>query len=260
MNPDQPNPTQPEPEATDFHQPVAYDSQGRPLYAHPPTQQPAEPVSQPTTPPVVQVVRAISPEKPEVSPEHARKHERSRRLYPHLNLSEGEYVISSVRRHPIGLIIPLALGAFLIALTLFVVTSYQDIATTLALSGPLSDPNLVTVPLFVFIILVGIGMFIAYYVYTRNHFYLTNESVIQEIQLSLFSRQEQTVSLGNIEDASYTQKNIIQQIFDYGDIRLSTEGDETTYRFSYVAHPKDHIATLNNAVEAFKNGRPVNDD
>jgi len=65
--------------------------------------------------------------------------------------------------------------------------------------------------------------------------------------------------LSNIEDASFTQHGILQQILNYGDIRLSTEGDETTYRFSYVAAPKEHIARLNNAVEAFKNGRPVDD-
>ena len=27
--------------------------------------------------------------------------------------------------------------------------------------------------------------------------------------------------------------------------------------FRYVTHPKKQIATLNNAIEAFKNGRPV---
>jgi hypothetical protein len=48
-------------------------------------------------------------------------------------------------------------------------------------------------------------------------------------------------------------------MFDYGSIRLSTEGDETTYRFNYVTAPKKQIAILNNAVEAFKNGRPVDD-
>lgn len=42
-------------------------------------------------------------------------------------------------------------------------------------------------------------------------------------------------------------------------IRLSTEGEETTYRFNYVANPKRQTAILNNAVEAFKNGRPVTD-
>jgi hypothetical protein len=84
--------------------------------------------------------------------------------------------------------------------------------------------------------------------------------VIQEIQVSLFSRHEQTVSLVNIEDASFRQQGIIQTMFNYGSIRLSTEGDETTYRFDYVADPKQQIATLNNAVEAFKNGRPVIND
>lgn len=231
-----------------------------------PSQTPPEPQSQPTAsqpttpPPVVQVIRPIEPEKPHITPEQLRRHERSRRLYPNLNLSEGEYVIASVRRHPIGLVIPLGLGTFLIALTIIVLMSRNEIAESLAAVGPFASADFITLPLYAFIVLVALGMFVSYYVYTRNRFFLTSESVIQEIQTSLFSHQEQTVSLANIEDASYTKTNIIQQIFDYGDIRLSTEGDETTYRFSFVAHPKGHISTLNNAVEAFKNGRPVSDD
>jgi hypothetical protein len=78
--------------------------------------------------------------------------------------------------------------------------------------------------------------------------------------MSLFSNREQTVSLGNVEDASYVKNGVIQAMFDYGVIRLSTQGDETTYRFSYAAHPAKQVAKLNDAVEAFKNGRPVNDD
>jgi hypothetical protein len=111
--------------------------------------------------------------------------------------------------------------------------------------------------LVLFFLLFIIGGWVATYVYNSNKFYLTNESVIQEIQTSLFSKHEQTASLGSIEDASYTQSGIIPMAFDYGIIRLSTPGDETTYTFTYVAHPKKHIATLNNAVEDFKNGRPV---
>jgi hypothetical protein len=53
---------------------------------------------------------------------------------------------------------------------------------------------------------------------------------------------------------------MLQSILDYGSIRLSTEGDETTYRFNYVSNPKKQIALLNNAVEAFKLGRPVDTD
>jgi uncharacterized membrane protein YdbT with pleckstrin-like domain len=86
---------------------------------------------------------------------------------------------------------------------------------------------------------------------------MTNESVIQEIQHSLFSRHEQTVSLGSIEDASFRQSGILQTLLNYGTVRLSTEGEETTYRFSYVTNPRRHVSILNNAIESFKNGRAV---
>ena len=236
---------QPQPEQP---QPVAYDAEGRPLYAHPPA---------PQQPAVVHVARPLEPEKQVMSAERQRLHDRSKRLYPLLNLSEGEYVIQAVRRHPIGLILPLAAGTIAIGLLLSLLFNYDLVVERFAITGILSSAAAIAVPILVLVAIIGLGMFIAYYVYVNNKFFLTNESVIQELQISLFSRQEQTVSLANIEDASYTQHGILQQILDYGDIRLSTEGDETTYRFSYVASPKTHIAQLNNAVEAFKNGRPV---
>lgn len=252
MNKDQESTTTPAQETV--HQPVAYDAEGRPLYAHPPASTPAH------TQTVVHVARPIEPKAQVVGPELQRLHDRSKLLYPLLNLSPGEYVISAVRRHPIGLVIPLGVGTLLIAMALSILFNLDVITANMNVVGPFSDPSMLVAPLLIFTAIVALGMFIAYYVYVNNKFFLTNESVIQEIQVSLFSRQEQTVSLANIEDASYTQHGIVQHIFDYGNIRLSTEGDETTYRFSYVASPKDHIARLNNAVEAFKNGRPVEDN
>jgi len=240
-------------------QPVAYDVEGRPLYAHPAPPQPVQPV-QPQVPQVVHVARPITPEEAIISPEAQKKHDESKLIYPTLNLSPGEFVISAVRRHPIGLVIPLGLGTILIGIILGFLLNYSDFALALGLSGFAAETANVAVPLLLLCVVVGLGMFISWYVYVSNKFFLTNESVIQEIQHSLFSRLEQTVSLSNIEDASFTQVGILQQIINYGDIRLSTEGDETTYRFSYVANPKQHVSELNDAVEAFKNGRPVTND
>ena len=226
---------------------------------NPDQQNPQQPQPTPEQP-IVHVARPLEPAQQVASPELQEKHKQSQAEYPELNLSEGEYIISAVRRHPIGLVLPLAVGTLVIAAALTLLTGYSQFAENLSMTGPLASAATMTLPILIFVALVGFGMFVSYYVYTHNRFFLTNESVIQEIQLTLFSRLEQTVSLGNIEDASFTQNNILQQIFNYGDIRLSTEGDETTYRFSYVASPKDHIALLNNAVEAFKNGRPVTND
>jgi len=241
-----------QPTEANYSEPVAYDAKGNPLYAHPPQNVAPQPAA-------VHVARSLEPVKQEVSEDMKKRHDRSVRQYPTLNLSEGEYIIRAVRRHPIGLVLPLLAGIFLIVIALTVASNFTIIAESLMLTNVLPDPAVVVLPLLAFSAAVALGMFIVYYVYVSNKFFLTNESVIQEIQVSLFSRHEQTVSLNNIEDASYQQNGIIQQIFNYGSIRLSTEGDETTYRFTYVANPKNHIATLNNAVEAFKNGRPVED-
>lgn len=190
-----------------------------------------------------------------IPPQVKARHDESRKLYPHLNLSDGEYILSAIRRHPIGLIKILTIG---LALILALMAMY-----VLAFAGPDDSSSLAGMEgigmavLGVLVVLVAGGTFVAAYVYNSNRFYLTNESVIQEIQDSLFSRHEQTVSLSNIEDASYKQGGILPTMFNYGTIRLSTEGDETTYRFSYVSNPKNQISILNNAVEAFKNGRPV---
>ena len=121
------------------------------------------------------------------------------------------------------------------------------------------DPSSMLMIVLLLCLIVALGGAIILWVYLQNQFLMTNESVIQEIQESLFSRHEQTVSLGSIEDASFRKSGILQTIFDYGTIRLSTEGEETTYVFHYVHHPKRQIAILNNAIEAFKNGRPVSD-
>lgn len=235
---------------TGEQKPVAYDSEGKPLYAAPPKE--GEPQS-------VYFSRAVTPPKPDISDDVKARHEQSVSHFPALNLSEAEYVISAVQRHPIGLVAPVLTTVFLLALIASGLFNYSFIMDAMGIYSPPSYGAILLVGILL-MLLVLVGGYIAIWIYTSNRFFLTNESVIQEIQTSLFTKHEQTVSLINIEDASFEQKGILQTLLNYGSIRLSTEGDETTYRFSYVTNPKQQIATLNNAVEAFKNGRPVVND
>ncbi len=238
----------------DYSKPVAYDQQGNPLYARPPQDN----IPQPS---VVYISRPINPVDQPIPPEILARYEESKKKYPDLNLSRGEYVISAVRRHPIGL---LQIWIIVIALILLFGATYAMLflgqsPSEILTNGITEEQTGTGLLLLALSALFVMGGFVASYIYNNNRFYLTNESVIQEIQTTLFARHEQTVSLSNIEDASYKQNGILPAIFNFGTIRLSTEGDETTYSFSYVANPKRHIAVLNNAVEAFKNGRPVED-
>ena len=239
--------------AQDGQQPVAYDAEGRPLYAAP--VESAHTQVTDSGKQVVHVARSTEPIPEHISEETRRKHQESVERFPWLNLSQHEYVISAVTRHSIGLWTPILLSLTGITLTAIFMFCYPDMARRIGL--PLAAYSQVIIIATMVMALFAIGGYVAVWVYTQNRFFLTNESVIQEIQMSLFSKREQTVSLANIEDASYSQQGPLQTIFNYGSIRLSTEGDETTYRFHYVANPKREIAILNNAVEAFKNGRPV---
>lgn len=235
--------------AKNYQHPVAYDANGNPLYAAPPETNPAAPTQ------VVHITRATEPIPVEVSEESKRRHAESIKAFPSLNISEHEYVISAVRRHPIGMIAPLVATGISISIIFAIILNYGYLSETFDL-----PPEAFGAALLMGILMTAlfiIGGYLAIWVYTSNRFFLTNESVIQEIQSSIFDHREQTVSLMNIEDASYTRNGPLQTLLNYGSIRLSTEGDETTYRFDYVSDPKRQIAILNNAVEAFKNGRPV---
>lgn len=265
----------------DPNKPVAYDTQGRPLYAAPQTPQPEDKVvsnashvtaasdvdtdgqnydpkfraQESNEPHVVHTTRPFEPKNTRLSDEVQKRCEESRVNYPHLNLSEGEFVILDIKRHFVGIIIPIIGTAIALILLSVVFVIYPAPDSTLGSSLP-SFSTMMPI-LFLLMLLVGLGGFVAVWVYLQNQFYLTNESVVQEIQHGLFSRNEQTVSLGSIEDASYRQVGVLQTMLNYGTIRLSTEGEETTYRFAYVNDPRTQVAVLNNAIEAFKNGRPV---
>lgn len=204
------------------------------------------------------MTRPAEPLAQHISADAQQRYETSKQQYPGLNLSEGEYVISAVRRHPIGLVsiwavVALAFIATFVGVPILLGQMFPNLADTLSESAR-ANGMLFMVGLAVLYFLGGV---VATVIYRGNKFFLTNESVIQNIQHHLLSQKEQTISLTNIEDASYRQNGLIQTIFNYGSLRLSTEGDETTYRFSFVADPKHQVDLLNNAVEAFKNGRPV---
>ncbi|MGD8373305.1 MAG: PH domain-containing protein [Candidatus Woesebacteria bacterium] len=178
-------------------------------------------------------------------------HEESVLAYPELHLSKDEYVIQSVKRHPIGV---LSIWLFYVLMTVIVLAflpfysaNKDSIDNALLITAPTAAdlflPALVVDGIFF------LGAFIATIVYQRNRFYLTNESVIQHVSKSLFQNQEQIVNLVNVEDVSFEQKGIMQQLLSYGTLRLSTQGDETIYRFYFVTNPRVVTNAINDSVE-----------
>lgn len=197
---------------------------------------------------------AHKPEPTEVDEGVDKRHQESAMRYPTLGLSRGEYVVAEVKRHPIGLLSIWIVVGLIVFATFALLPLYSTNLSTIADALMLSEQNLPSPAILGLVLMVASGLFVAggllaTYVYNGNRFYLTNESVIQHIQISLFSKKEQHINLANIEDASYRQAGIVQHLFGYGSLRLSTEGDETTYRFPYVANPRNVVHQVTEAIE-----------
>jgi hypothetical protein len=230
-------------------QPAGYDIQGRPLYYAPPMAGAGGP--NPASYPPQQSGAPSNHQSQDISPEVQQRSEESRRRYPQLNMSEGEYMVMEVKRHPFGIfqiwLIAITLIAAFGALVYGYASSQSNTVVAFSNAVPIAMVGLVLIAIF-----VVIGAVVASYVYNNNRFFVTNESVIQEIQQSLFGKHEQTVNLGRIEDASYFQDGFLPTAMNFGRIRLSTVGDESTYQFNYVIDPKKVIAELNNEIERYK--------
>ncbi len=180
--------------------------------------------------------------------------------FPGLNLSEGEYLIRVITRHPIGALPALATGLAILVVLFVVWADLPYIATWLQID--VSTINLVYFSLIMlFLITVtSVVTFVAYFVYSNNRMFLTNESVIQEIQKTLFSHKGQTVNLLNVEDVSFKKQGVFQQAFNYGTVSLSTEGEQTNYDLSYARDPKGAADAINNAIEKINQNSPTSND
>ena len=244
------------PPTTEQHEkPVAYDADGQPLYAHP--TQVEEQTHVVMGPAVVHVARSMTPLAVEIPPELMERHEKSVKLYPQLDLSEHEYVIRSVRRHAIGLVAPFAMTLLMISLIISGLFLLPQIVDAMAISA--ANFGLIYMLGILACAVLGIGMYVLYWVYVNNTFFLTNESVIEKTQLSLFSSNVKSVGLGDVVDVSYRQTGLIQELFNFGTVQVGTKDDEVPYVFNTVRNPKAQASILKEAVEAFKNGRPVVD-
>jgi len=193
-----------------------------------------------------------------IDPAITARHQESQADFPDLNLSGAEYVILFLRRHNIGIIFQLVVAVVLVAGIITFSALLPELTASMTPGGAAAIDNALIFTISAGLCaLVVLGAYVTTWVYRRNVLFLTNESIIQERQYSLFSKYEQTISLGSIEDARYQQNGLLQMIFGYGTIQLTVEGHGTSYVFTYAPDPKTQTDIISNAIEAFKNGRPV---
>ena len=180
------------------------------------------------------------------------RHLKSKKDFPYLSLEKGEYVELVITRSKYALL-SIWFSAILVALLLTIVAIFlsksQPNGTLLPgfSAGPAIGIILPFVYIFIFLIAI-----VATKVHNGNKLFITNKRAIQMLKTGLFDHSTNVVELSRIEDVSYKQSGLIESIFHYGTIRMSTVGDETTYTFPYVDTPTDELQTISHLVHIQK--------
>jgi len=149
-------------------------------------------------------------------------------------LEPGESMLMVVRRHPIGIIliyleVLLGVGA-LAALLIFVAPgSFKDLSKE-------SNRLLIAGVVLAIGVLIFV-LFVATYVYRQCRLIITNKSLVEVFQRSLFSRNISRLSMSNVEDVTSEQKGILATIFGFGTLVVQTAGEMDNFIFPTCPNP-----------------------
>ncbi|MBQ2643309.1 MAG: PH domain-containing protein [Candidatus Saccharibacteria bacterium] len=180
------------------------------------------------------------------------RHERSKKDFPGLRLEDDEYVEFAFKRARVCLLMIIGgvmFGLIVVLLAFLLVLMGQSMIDEMGRN-------------FLFIILAAllasaviIGV-VSLVVYNGNRLFITNRRVIQMVMTSPVVNSVNIIDLSSVEDASFRQENLLQNLFHYGTFRLSTVGDETTYTFKYSDISGEELKAVTDLISnAKKRGR-----
>ncbi len=149
-------------------------------------------------------------------------------------LEPGETVLTVVRRSIIGLvgIYAVAIVAVAAIVTLAVVLSpgtFKTSSTTISSS--------LTAVIAIAALLLALILFTATYVYRQSRLLVTDKSLVQILQKTLFIRKVSRLSMSNVEDVNEEQRGVLANIFGYGTLTVQTAGTEDNFIFSLCPNP-----------------------
>lgn len=171
---------------------------------------------------------------------------------PLATMRQDETIICEIQRHPIGLIAIYASFGALILLAFIGFLMAPNVLTSFD-KGTVTSLGILL--LIIAALFSGVFAWIATFVYNGNRWIITDDSLTQVNQLSLFDKQSSQLSLGNLEDVTSEKNGILPHIFNYGLLKVETAGERSKFMFPYCPDPDSYAQKILAARENFEQGR-----
>ena len=177
------------------------------------------------------------------------QHARSAKDFPEIDLEADEYVVLHIKRSRIGIAFIWVVVALLVmALSLALIMLAGGAAQSAGFTMNESAMHYLRLGILALYAVFFFGGIVGQSIYDANQIYVTNRRLIQKSRNSLFANSTNIIELRRIEDVSFRQSSLVDQIFRLGMLRMSTVGEETTYSLKYVDTPRDEVKIISHLV------------
>lgn len=200
----------------------------------------------------------MNPQDPYSQPQNVEPQKTSSVNNPLSAMRENERNIFEAKRHPIGM-----LGIYITAGILLVVMAVLafGVVPATAQNFSSSSVNSLAAVVFAIVALLTVGfVFVSHYVYWGNRWILTDDSLTQVLQRSLFDKQSSQLSLANLEDVTVEQNGILAHMFNFGTLRAETAGERSKFVLTFCPNPNDYARQVLEAREEFEQGTSEKND
>lgn len=86
-------------------------------------------------------------------------------------------------------------------------------------------------------------VFIATIIYYQSQIVLTDKTITQTLQTSLFSKKTSQLAISSVEDVTAHENGFFPTMLNYGSLLIETAGEQENFHFGYCPHA-DHYAKL----------------
>jgi len=156
-------------------------------------------------------------------------------------INPNEKVIAVIKRHPFGIIrlyISAVFGLILAGgLLLFVMSDLVPKEDNPSIYAALFALTIVVVGFMVVI------MLIATIIYYKSSFVITDQSIRQTLQISLFNKKISQLDVAQIQDVTAEKRGFLPTFLNYGRLLVETAGEQENFHFDYCPNP-DHYAKI----------------
>lgn len=164
-----------------------------------------------------------------------------------IDLQGNEQIIIRVRRHIVFLLTKLLrqilFGLIPIIVALVVIAS--------------ASSSTVQLLLLAFIVIWGLiwlaAVYLTWYRYTYDEWIITNQRLIDSVKRNWFHQQVSSADLISIEDMSVSRNGVLETMFNYGDLRCQTAGEQSNFVLAGIPDPTKVLDKVDEARDLARN-------